>query len=97
PPHVVLCGVVVVDLLAPIGQPNAADQVPSQPRPVGLRVTDLRVDDAVQQVRLPPVVPAEEEPVRRCRRPADDAEPGAGDRPDPSGMTTQYRTFGRGS
>src|SRR4029077_7358936 len=42
--------------------------------PIRLRITHLRVDQVVQQVRLPPVVPRAERPVLPRGRPSDDTE-----------------------
>lgn len=78
PGHVV---VVVVDPTG-VSNPLAADLAIDHLHPLGLRVADLGVHQAVQQVRLPPVVPGLEPFVGARRRPGHDTELSAGQTPE---------------
>src|SRR5581483_12509222 len=64
---------------------------------VRLGVAQLRVDEAVEQVRLPPIVPAADEPSVLGRpRPADDAELSSGHTPHAHQMACGDGSFGAG-
>src|SRR6202171_6766840 len=69
----------------------------AEPRlPVGLRVTHLRVDQVVQQVRLPPVVPGAEPAVTPGRGPGHHAQLGARHTPQRLQMSLRDGGFGAG-
>ena len=80
PGHVV---VVVVGPAAVVAGQLTADLPPDRLHPVGLGITDLGVDEGVQQMRLPPVVPGRKGLVLGRGRPAHHAELGAGNLPQP--------------
>src|SRR5262249_356406 len=61
--------------------------------PLRLRVAHLRVDKAIQQMRLPPVVPARKQPVLPRRRPRDHPELRSRHRPQSCEMTCGDRGF----
>ena len=67
-------------------QPVRADLPADLGAPLRLRVAQLGVDQAVQQVCLPPVMPAAEPSVAPGRRPGHHAELGTGQRPQPFQM-----------
>ena len=83
PGHVV---VVAVDPGSVVTQSMCADLPLDLDAPLGLRVALLGVDQAVQQMRLPPVMPAAEPSVATSRWPGHHTELGARQRPQPFQM-----------
>ena len=93
PRHIV---VVVVGPAPVVAREVAADLPPDRFDPLGSRVAHLGVDQGVQQVGLPPVVPGSEGQIFAGRRPPDHAELGRGQLPEPSKVPLRDGGLGAG-
>jgi len=93
PRHVV---VIAVGPAQGVTQPMRADLPVDPGAALRLRVPQLCVDQAVQQVGLPPVVPGAEHAVFAVRRPGDDSQLGAGQSPEPAQVALRDGGFGGG-
>jgi hypothetical protein len=90
-------GDVVVEFVGPlaeVAQPHAAHHAADHRRAARVRLAQLCVHEAVEQVRLPPVVPVPVQALAVAGRPAGHAEPGAGQRPQPPQVPGEHRAFG---